>query len=257
MIFLEKSDTICFMKILGYSERGIVSALFFEIHYSPEPDALLQDFLSRVKFPLLDNLDIPIVNSKILIEQSFSDFGDSDVLILIDAGDRKISLFLEAKVKGFQRAAWTIEEEYQKFIYGTKTQVNSSNLFTQLYHKVRMIEGLRKGGVPNLEAGIQFPKSASKTLRKIGGNSVVLKVVEKLTGYLDDTFYVAVLPDDPANIENFFKNKSVQDAPEDYTGWDISHYGHISWSKVETFCVLKNMKNSLNVFKHNEGQIYN
>jgi hypothetical protein len=244
------------MKILGYSERGIINAFFYEINYSRYPETLLHDFLSRVKFPFIDECHISVESSEVLIEQSLSDFGDSDVLLMINTGKNNISIFLEAKVKSFQRASWSIDDEYRKFIQGTKTRVNSSNLFTQLYHKVRMIEGLHNGGVPNLQAGIQFPKSSSKAVRKIGNNGIVLSAVEMLTNYLDDTFYVAILPDDQTNIERFFENEPIQDVPEGYSGWDVSHYGFISWSEVEAFCIEKNMQNSLRVFKYNGEQIY-
>ena len=243
------------MKILGYSERGIINALFYEINYSQHPETLLYDFLSKVKFPFIDDHLIPVESSEVLIEQSFSDFGDSDVLLMINTGKNHISIFIEAKVKSFQRALWSTDNEYRNFIKGTTTHVNSSNLFTQLYHKVRMVEGLLNGGVPNLQAGIQFPESSSKAVRKIGSNSIVLNAVEMLTNYLDNTFYVAILPDDQTNIENFFKNEPIHDAPEGYSGWDVSHYGFISWSEVEAFCSENNLQNSLRVFKYNGEQI--
>ena len=244
------------MKILGYSERGIINVLFYEINYSQHPESLLHDFLSKVKFPFLDGYHITVESSEVLIEQSFSDFGDSDVLLMINTGKNHISIFIEAKVKSLQVTSWSTDNEYRKFIQDTKTRVNSSNLFTQLYHKVRMIEGLHNGGVSNLQAGIQFPSSSTKALRKIGNNSVVLNAVEMMTDYLDDTFYVAILPDDQTNIENFFMNEQIHDAPEGFSGWDVSHYGFISWFEVEAFCVENNMQNSLRVFEYNGEQIY-
>ena len=85
------------MKILGYSERGIINALFYEIRYSKQPETLLGELISKIKFPFLDDFSLSVVNSEIFIEQSFSDFGDSDVLILIDTGKAKFQCSLRLK----------------------------------------------------------------------------------------------------------------------------------------------------------------
>jgi len=242
------------MKIIGYSERGIVNALFYEINYSAAAERLLELLLSRARFPFVDGMEFRVSDVEVLIEQSFSDFGDADALLLINTGKSAVSVFVEAKVE----PSWTtIEKEFQTFIKGTRTEVNSSNLFTQLYHKVRMVAGLHQGGIPYLQKGIEFPKSSKKKTRKIGNNNVVLKAVEKLTEYLEETYYIAILPEQPAKLEYFFRNELRNwTPPTDYLDWDVHSYGYLSWSDVEVFCAKNNLGNTLRVFKFNEGQIY-
>jgi len=242
------------MKIIGYSERGIINALFYEIKYSAAAESLLENLLSRVRFPLVNGNKLFVSDAEVLIEQSFSDFGDSDALLLINTGKSSISVFVEAKVK---RANWTIEKEFRKFIEGTREKVASSNLFTQLYHKVRLVASLGQDGISNLQKGIKFPKSSSKQIRKIGKNKVVLKAIKRLSGYLEETYYIAILPEQQTNLKSFFKNELSQYAPSDYLDWNVHSYGYLSWSDVEVFCKENKLENTLKVFKFNEGQIYN
>ena len=244
------------MKIVGYSERGIINALLYGIKYSATAESLLEDLLSRSRFPLIDGTAFHVSDAEVLIEQSFSGFGDADALLLINTGQSAISVFVEAKVKTFQRAHWTIDDEFREFTSGTRTKVGSSNLFAQLYHKVRMVAGLRQGGIPALQVGIDFPKSSSRQIRKIGNNGVVLRAVEKLAEHLEKVYYLAILPEQPANLENFFKNELNWMAPADYSDWDVQSYGYLAWSDVEAFCSENRLENTLRVFKFNEGQIY-
>jgi len=192
----------------------------------------------------------------VLIEQSFSDFGDSDVLLLLDTGDKKVSVFIEAKVKSYQASKWSIHNEYDRFISGTKGKVSSSNLFTQLYHKVRLVDALKNGGIERIQTGIPFPSSSSKPVRKIGNNGVVLKAVGMLADYLDETYYLAILPDSPENLDEFFRIEPVSRAPREYDGWHTTRYGYIAWSEIEAFCGENGLGDTLSVFRHNGGQIY-
>jgi hypothetical protein len=81
--------------------------------------------------------------------------------------------------------------------------------------------------------------------------------VKRLKDYIDNTYYIAVLPDSSANIEKFFSDENVpQSAFDDFSGWQTGNYGYISWADVEKFCKDNKLDNTLNVFKFNEGQIY-
>jgi len=237
---------------MGYSERGIINSLFYEINYSASADKMLENLLSRVRFPYIDGIKLLVSDAEVYVEQSFSDFGDSDALFLIDTGKKAISVFLEAKV-GLK---WTIEKEFGKFLEGTKKKVNSSNLFTQLYHKVRMVSSLRQGGIPELQKGIKFPISSTRHIRKIGKNSVVLRAIKRLVQYLEETFYIVILPEQSATLERFFKNELSKAQPEGYSNWNVRSYGYITWSDIEVFCTEKDLETTLQVFKFNEGQIY-
>lgn len=240
------------MQVVGYSERGIVNALLYEIGYSTEPESLLENLLSRVQFLAAPSSSLSVSDANVLIEQSFSDFGDADALLLFSSADRAVSVFVEAKVG----AAWSLEKEFQAFVDGTRSQLSSSNLFTQLYHKVRLVTGLRQGGMPALQEGLEFPKSSTKMLRKIGRNPIVLKAAGRLVEHLDETYYLALLPDRREVLERALENLSEWSPPADVREWDVRNYGFLSWSDVETFCEESGLTDTLNVFGFNEGQIY-
>jgi hypothetical protein len=238
------------MKVIGYSERGMVNALFYEINYSTTPESLLGDLLSRVAFPFLDTVRHRVHEAEVLIEQSFSDFGAADVLLLLKTQRGPISVFVEAKAG----TGWSIEKEFRDFVDGTQTQVSSSNLFTQLYHKVRLVAGLRQGSIPALKKGLTFPQSSTKRIRKIGGNRVVLRAVSFLAEHLDETYYVALVPEPIENLDRFFPSLLTWVPPVDYYDWDVRAYGYLSWSDVEGFCSENHLEDTRHVLKFNEMQ---
>jgi hypothetical protein len=236
------------MKVTGYSERGMVNALFYEINYSTTPESLLGDLLSHVAFPFLDTVRHRVHEAEVLIEQSFSDFGAADVLLLLKTQRGPVSVFVEAKAG----TGWSIEKEFRDFVDGTQTQVSSSNLFTQLYHKVRLVKGLRQDGIPALEEGLAFPKSSTKTKRKIGSNEVVLKAVSLLAECLHETYYVALVPEPTENLDRFFPSLLTWVPPADYLDWDVEAYGYLSWSDVVSFCSENDLKDTQHVLQFNE-----
>lgn len=106
-----------------------------------------------------------------MIEQSFSDFGDADAVVLVENKSWKQALFIEAKVRAFKK--WQILIEFEKFAETSekireKIKRNedaqeikrklTSNLFMQFYLKTRMVKTLQKSDVAQLQEGIQFPK---------------------------------------------------------------------------------------------------
>ena len=72
------------MEILEYSERGLINSLCYELRYSQDNLQLLNNLLSLVSFPYHRTVNFQISEVKILIEQSFSDFGDADLLLLVN-----------------------------------------------------------------------------------------------------------------------------------------------------------------------------
>lgn len=244
------------MKILGYSERGIINALLYEIQNSEDAESLLEMLLLRANFPFVSNAVFRVVSAEILIEQSFSGFGCADAVLLINTGKHQTSIFIEAKVKPSQTSRWSIDDEFNTFATGARSKLDSSNLFTQLYHKLQMVTSLRSGDLSALKAGVPFPKSSSKKLRKIGGNDVVLKAVAKVQKYVDMTYYLAIVPDNPDNVNRFFNNEFKQAIFNELIGRDIRYYGYLTWFDIVTFCEKHKLENTLDVFGFNKGQIY-
>jgi len=131
----------------GYSERGIINTLFYEMSLSGDSLKILKDFLSYIKIPPDHSFEVTN-NSKaeIIIEHSLSDFGDADAIILIENGQKKQAVFIEAKVKTFQ-GRWNIEEQFVKFVSGLTENDPpkgfTSNLFVQLFFKNKLMNELR------------------------------------------------------------------------------------------------------------------
>lgn len=245
------------MKVIGYSERGIVNSLLYAIAYSSQPESLLEELLSLVTFPYVCNQPIHVCSAGMLIEQSFSDFGGNDALLLVHTGKQNISIFLEAKVRAFQK--WAIADQFDRFCNGFESVVKSwsSNLFTQLYYKERMVNAIRERGVKAVKEGIRISsKSSKKTTRKIGNNQVVLEAVQRLVHHLDATFYVALIPDPPERAAAFFARGLTNAAPRECPDRDVSHYGYICWPQIEAFCSRHGLRGPLDVFGFNGEQIY-
>jgi len=244
------------MFVTGYSERGLLNSLIYEIRYSDQPVKLLEKLFSLFNFPFNNPVLLPIDEAEMLIEQSFSDFGDADLVFLIKSKGKKYSIFTEAKVKNYRG----IHREYQKFIEKIDSKVASSNIFVQLYFKVRLTSAL-KFGIKKLEDGVEFPASSSKPsastpVRKIGQNKVVLKAINLLKNFIDETYYITILPDEENLLEDFYKKILKNSSPNLYVEWNTMNYGYVSWNKIEQFCRDNNLRNTLKLFEYNKGLIY-
>ena len=247
------------MKIIGYSERGAINALFYEIAYSDKSLQLTKELLALADCPSLVKFCQNLTEVKVFIEQSLSDFGDADVILLLDAGDKKGVVFLEAKVKSSQRNEWILEQEFKKFEDGCKTtgELSSSNLFTQFYHKHRFINGLSDVGIDGLKKGIVFPECSTKKTRKIGGNEVVLSAVEAIDQYRENAWYIGLVPDRSNAIKDFYRIfRESNEWPLIPDQPDKSNWGGLAWEQVAEFCEYSGLETTKQVLDFNKGQIY-
>jgi hypothetical protein len=246
------------MKVTGYSERGAVNALLYEIAYSNEALLLLEQFLRLAHFPEVKRIGTGLTDAHVLVEQSLSDFGDADAILLLDAGGTKMAVFLEAKVKPSQTKDWTIEREYTKFTQGCRTDrgLSSSNLFTQMYHKARLMEGLRSGGVQLLQEGLRFPLASKKGVRKIGSNPAVLRAVEAINPYSGDVWFLSLVPDTLLAVRRFFDQFRAIAWPLEPIRWDRSRWGGVAWEQINLFCQQKNLTSTSRVLEFNRGQLF-
>ena len=241
------------MKILGYSERGILNALLYEIRYAADNDALLNKLMGEAKFPFTDHKPA-IDNATVFIEQSFSEFGDSDAVILAKSDAGKCVIFVEAKVSA-QKKDWRLSDQLADFKTGLGTckRMNSSNLFTQIYHKQRFME--MENDMAALKKGVRFPAWSRKEFRKIGTNSVVTNVAECVK-QCNQAFYLSLIPDNDAQIHTSFRDIFTDTCFQKIPHWNKSHCGYLTWKTVDTFCEQNQLDDTLAVFKHNNGQIY-
>ena len=143
------------MKILGYSERGILNSLLYEIRYADNGDALLDRLIDKATFPFTDKP--PLGRATVLVEQSLSDFGDADTIILIESDAKKCAIFVEAKVQAGAKE-WLLSEQFERFENGLSSKVDSSNIFTQIYHK----QVFMKYSIDELKCGVKFPPCSFK-----------------------------------------------------------------------------------------------
>jgi hypothetical protein len=249
----ESSDGV---RVFGYSERGIINTLLYEIGFSDDPIGALTGLLSLVHIPGSALNISGLLGAEVLVEQSLSDFGDADVILLLRGSDWRKVVFIEGKVKPSQTRSWTALGAWRRFLARNNNMLDSSNLFTQMYHKARFIAALKDGGVDEVEKGVLFPKCSTKTLRKLGGNPVVRCAAQMIEAYAKESYFVAAVPDTVSNLSAFY-SKELKDGPlPDVTGWDIDGWGYISWEQVETYCRKHNLDNTLRVFDFNRGQIY-
>jgi hypothetical protein len=193
----------------------------------------------------------------VLIEQSFSDFGSADAVLFVDNKQKRQSIFIEAKVKTYRPNKWIIEGEFGKFQKGiVENSLEPSNLFTQLYRKVRLMKVLQNQGLNGLRDRIDFPKCDKKDKRSIGNNKIVWSATEKLNTYKDEAYFVCLVPEKKVNLERFFKKELVEFGEDDFIGWDVKNWGYLSWMDVYEFCRSNELRATLDVFKHNDGQIF-
>jgi len=261
------------MEILGYSERGVINALFYDLLSSPKSKQLnlISYLLSKAIF-INKKEKFNISCCQVFIEQSFSDFGDSDVLLLVENNGKKQAIFLEAKVKTYNRNKWHLDDEFNKFLSAKVKPITipTSNLFTQLYFKNRLWYELKNNNGIKLDEGIKFINT-TKSWRKIGKNKIVLKAVDYLKGYIDESFYLGIIPNTQNEIDIFIKKDfipSQSKLKKNLTNWNNTNWGFLAWEDIHKFCKNNGLINTRNVFDFNfykdeknqnksKGQIYN
>ncbi|MCL2247342.1 MAG: hypothetical protein FWC10_09590 [Lentimicrobiaceae bacterium] len=223
--------------IYGYSERGIFNSI---VYYLDGNEDLIGKFLK-------DALNIGefsnITHSfTFLIEQSFSDFGDCDLIIIAEqiSDKEKTVIFIEGK----RGKSFSLENEYKKFF----SKFSTSNLFIQLYFKYLLSKGNDEELIDKALEG-----RINKHNRKIGKNKVVLEARNKYIKDANQYYYVAIIPkekDDAKKITQYFKKLALM------TG--VKNIQCASWQDIEKFFgSISNPNNDvIENFKYNKGQIY-
>ncbi len=248
------------MNLYGYSERGVLNALLYSLQYAVDNDAMFNKLLERAIFPLTDDRP-PSGTVTVLVEQSLSQFGDTDAVILISSPHGNATVFVEAKVQPAQSGNWHISNQFAEFEKGLEGTVNSSNLFTQLYHKQRMISCLKQHGLAALQQGIEFPSwsfplKSKRRRRKIGTNPVVLRAVEYIRQHSEHVFFLMLIPEQEERAASFFNNTLRTSQFSTVPAWDPASYGYLSWAAVQDFCKEQQLATALDVFTYNKGQIF-
>jgi len=248
------------ISIKGYSERGIINALFFELLSKGRNGIdILNKILEEVKFV---NGKLPKIESvEILIEPSLSDFGDADVVLLcISPNSEFFTVFIEAKVKCDQN--WSLSKQLESFCkpinYPNDRKLNSSNLFTQILHKLVFAT---IADIKMLEKGINFGNISAKIIRKIGKNKTVVRFVELIKKHatLENTYFVAITPEISMHVIEEFVSTIPKFISLSKAGFNIeenslNHIGIVGWNSIEN--ISTQLKTTKANFDFNKGQIY-
>ena len=275
------------MEVIGYSERGVINSLIYNIFYNENNLEKIKRFLSMICLPNLENIENNIIISdfsninkaRILIEQSFSDFGDCDIVILVEktinSEPVKQAIFIEAKVKTDTTESWSICKEFKKFDkfrnkkVAEGKKVYDSTLFFQLYSKVMLVE-LAKKGHNNISGvicngGFLAKGGNASSSRKIGSNKIVIKAFDEIIKYSNDNaLFITIFPDSRTNLMNFFNDynrwwplcESERQCINSFDTDYIQRWGFIPWENIPEFCCQNHLTDALDVFDFNDGQIY-
>jgi hypothetical protein len=247
--------TVSFM---GYSERGIVIALCDDIVHSKQRIARLGDLLTAIK-PGNRLSELIIDEATILVEQGFSDFGDADLVFLIDhtvnGEKKKLAIFVEAKVHTDTSHPKTLRARWREFIGRLEGDMSvKSNLFVQLYRKMRLINKLTN---PD-----EFALTDSIASRwSLGANQVIQRAADKLREYAEDSWFIGLIPDTDQDAISVKRNEIERFDPAQYClpEWNASQIGFLTWPAIEEICERDqdDWPQTLKTFKSNLGQIYN
>ena len=85
---------------------------------------------------------------------------------------------------------------------------------------------------------------------------MVQKTASMLEEYIDNVFYIALVPDTVSNLDIFYKNVLPDGPANDVTEWNTEGWGYLAWEQVEEYCRVQNLENTLHVFEFNRSQIY-
>ncbi len=209
------------MEIFGYSERGVMNALFYEMTFNEKAESEMKAFLKLAW--TLDDLEgssgvkdwESFENFKLYMEFSLSDFGDPDLVIIAnkrtEEGKKteRVVIFVEAKVS--ECSNYSIMDAFKKYTENINKKEfikgETSNLFFQLKLKQRLFE--TRGYIPDCEyeyvrkekeEGTPFDKiqmtrnKGKEVYRSIGNNPVVRKFVDEIKN-CQSALYIALVPE--------------------------------------------------------------
>jgi len=252
------------MKLYGYSERGLVNALCYDCVHDQNGETLLAEMLQKACFPLL--ADQPsfgtISQATFLVEQSLSDFGDCDLIILCDTNEgKKFAVFCEFK----RGTRWSLNDEWKKFTVRVENSIReklTSNLFCQLYFKERLVSELAGASSQSLAQGLEFDEPLSiaggRGRRKIGSNKTVLRAVNLIRPYASEPIFLMVTPEkmDRNEVASFVHQANGWQG--NVRGWSTRRWGHLNLSALHDYCKNNPMafSHTLEIFQFNQGQLY-
>lgn len=199
------------MDIQFYGERGIVNGILLDIYRDDTPKDKLDKFFGAIK--LMDGSPLPWENGidscKWMVEPSFAQFGDPDLIAVIESGGETYALFIEAKLKDYVSSCMSLQRE--DGIDNLKGQ--SSKLNVQLSFRYRFVQAFKEAQKDAskiiIERHGEYPDRQQRKLQK---EPVVDSISSFLEGVKKDNFYFIALTND-VSPENGLVNMSGNYCP--------------------------------------------
>lgn len=211
--------------IIFYGERGLVNGMVIEL---TDNINLTKKFLKSIRFCGTESPSWIDRVQKVtyLVEPSFSDFGNPDLIIVCDCGEEKHVIFLEAKVVKYLDSAIKLDKK------GAPTPGINSRINTQLTLKYRLSVALQQNNqVSNakfIEESLDnwlpykdYPTETSKKPRRL------IKNIELINDYFSgvkDYWFVALTTDN---------SKSRPYNSADFRPLVLDSSGQIIWDSVK------------------------
>lgn len=225
------------MEIIGYSERGVMNALFYGIAFDKDSQKAEEAMNEILK---LGGIEGDYTDFKIYVEFSLSEFGSPDLVFTAsNSNGEKEVFFVEAKVSAGSYYDLDLQknhhDDYLEHLDDSKyTNGHSSNLFFQLKEKYMLL----KYG-PNNDGS----KNILDRVRKLGKNDVVLRFYNDITQDVKNAHFVAIIPQ-----QN--ESKSQLDISLDGKTMTINI---ISWEEINNDSILKQYVDSTMLYNTNDN----
>lgn len=228
------------VELFGYSERGMINAICDDILHCAEPLKAAEQFLSLCRFPFEGEPPhnfTGLERVQILVEQSFSDFGLLDLMLLLDHTDgRKQAGLIEAKVATAQGGGRVLRDHWFCFTnYSKNDRRATSSLFVQLHRKVRLVRKITQD-----QQAITQDQQAITETRSLGGNPIVAKAANLLAGYAKkNAWYVALVPDKENHVQEFIAELAAYEERAEETALPrrpLPGIGFMTWPALDGMC---------------------
>jgi hypothetical protein len=232
------------MAIKGYSERGVINSIAYFLDSNQE---YIYDFIKLLNIPLQEGE----YDYVFLVEQSFSDFGDSDLIIIVNEKikNERFVIFIECKIKTFL-GKFSMDNEFNEISAALKDGYKSgisSNLFVQLYYKYLLVKTNGQGDPKDKEIFMKYNRKTKtrNICRIIGNNKIVKHAFKEYIKNAKDCFYAAIVPTplsemndgDFQNKINLLKLMPSTNAHSCYWGVIHDYFKNIKATKaLEVFC---------------------
>jgi len=231
----------------------MVNALCDDLLHNP---GQVSEFLSWFDFTGVEPTPsfTGIQSVTLLVEQTFSYFGDLDLLILLEFEAEKFqALLVEAKVSNDTNSWLTIEDRWEEFLAILDGgQDNTSNLFVQLHRKVRLVEFLQHDGK-------DFALDLLVAQGNLGKNQVVTRAAAMLRKYIREgnALYAAIVPDELDALLSFARDTlRSRSRQEMLPTWNPSQWGFLSWHTIAEKAKGDSWLRTVKTLQWNEGQIF-